>query len=69
MGDLAAQSFDEIWHSKQAREIRKIVSECKQHCWMTGTAVPAMRRRPIEPVKWVITNKLRLHHGKSIAIE
>ena len=69
MGDLAAQSFDEIWHNKQAREIRKIVSECKQHCWMTGTAVPAMRRRPIEPVKWVLANKLRLHHGKSIAIE
>jgi MoaA/NifB/PqqE/SkfB family radical SAM enzyme len=68
MGNLVTHSFDEIWNSKQAEKIRKIVGSCKQDCWMTGTAVPAMRRRPFEPIKWVLANKLRLHHGKPIIL-
>ncbi|HEY5132823.1 MAG TPA: SPASM domain-containing protein, partial [Candidatus Krumholzibacteriaceae bacterium] len=46
MGDLNTQSFDDIWNGEPAREIRARVSSCDRNCWMTGTAVPAMRRAP-----------------------
>jgi MoaA/NifB/PqqE/SkfB family radical SAM enzyme len=68
MGDLTTAPFEEIWHSEQAENIRKEVAACKQACWMTGTAVPAMRRRPWEPIKWVVGNKLRVIQGKPISL-
>jgi MoaA/NifB/PqqE/SkfB family radical SAM enzyme len=69
MGDLKTQTFDEIWHGEQAEKVRKMVRECKRGCWMTGTAVPAMRRNPIKPIRWVARNKLRLLAGKPVCIE
>jgi len=67
MGDLTTQSFDEIWKSEQAAEIRKRVCACDRRCWMTGTAVPAMRRAPLRPALWVLKNKLRIMQGKPAA--
>lgn len=66
MGDLNTQLFDEIWKGERAGEIRKRVASCERNCWMTGTAVPAMRRAPIKPVLWVLKNKLRVMQGKPI---
>jgi len=66
MGDLNTQDFDEIWHSEQAEKIRELVKNCKQNCWMTGTSVPAMRKKILIPTKWVLRNKLRLKLGKDI---
>jgi MoaA/NifB/PqqE/SkfB family radical SAM enzyme len=68
MGDLKTQSFDEIWHSEQADSVRKQVGSCTQNCWMTGTAVPAMRGQPWKPVTWVLKNKLRLARGAPLAL-
>lgn len=68
MGDLVTQSFEEIWESEQAENIRKQVQDCKKNCWMTGTAVPAMRKNPWEPVKWVVKNKIRIARGKSLCL-
>jgi MoaA/NifB/PqqE/SkfB family radical SAM enzyme len=64
MGDLNTQSFDEIWHGAQAANVRRLVSACDRDCWMTGTAVPAMRRAPLQPTLWVVRNKLRIMRGK-----
>jgi len=64
MGDLKTADFDEIWNSDQAKSVREQVKNCKRQCWMTGTAVPAMRKRVWVPVYWVIENKLRLAFGK-----
>ena len=69
MGDLKTQSFEDIWHSEQAENIRKMVRSCDKHCWMTGTAVPAMRRAPLKPAAWVLRNKLRLLFGKPVSLE
>ncbi|MCK4539377.1 MAG: radical SAM protein [Candidatus Krumholzibacteria bacterium] len=69
MGDLKTQSFDEIWNGEQAKKIREMVRTCKQGCWMTGTAVPAMRRNPLGPIKWVLSNKLRVMRGKHIHLD
>lgn len=69
MGDLASQSFEEIWHGEQAERIRKMVCACRERCWMTGTAVPAMRRNPFKPARWVLKNKLRLMRGRPLCLE
>ena len=67
MGDLRTQSFDEIWSGRMAAEIRNRVSSCDRNCWMTGTAVPAMRRAPLKPALWVLRSKLKIIHGKPVS--
>ncbi len=69
MGDLVTQSFEEIWNSEQAEQVRKRVASCSRRCWMTGTAVPAMRKNPFKPVLWVLKNKLRVMQGKSVCLD
>ena len=64
MGDLNTQSFDEIWASPEAARIRELVKCCDRNCWMTGSAVPAMRNKIWVPIAWVAKNKLRLMTGK-----
>ncbi len=66
MGDLNTQTFEDIWKGEEAEKIRKAVAACDRHCWMTGTAVPAMRRAPIRPLLWVMRNRLRILRGKPI---
>ena len=68
MGDLKTRSFDEIWHSEQAEKVRLEVARCEEGCWMTGTAVPAMRRHLLKPMVWVLKNKIRLLQGKAISL-
>lgn len=69
MGDLTTSTFKEIWTSKNAELIREKVNNCKEGCWMTGTAVPAMRRNIWVPISWVLKNKIRLAFGKDIILE
>lgn len=69
MGDLRAHTFEEIWHSRQAEAIRQRVRACTMNCWMTGSAVPAMRRNRWVPLWWVIHNKARLALGKEIEFD
>ncbi len=69
MGSLARQEFAEIWEGAAAREVRARVRDCRQGCWMTGTAVPAMRRNPAAPLLWVLRNKLRLAAGRPCRLE
>jgi MoaA/NifB/PqqE/SkfB family radical SAM enzyme len=70
MGDLNLQDFDEIWDSEQAEKVRQQVRECDRNCWMTGSAVPAMRSKIWMPVAWVLKNKARLMLGsRDISLE
>lgn len=68
MGNLKERDYDEIWHSEQAELVRKKVKNCTKNCWMTGTAVPAMRRQIWKPTLWVLKNKMRLWLGKDIGL-
>lgn len=34
MENLKEQSWDEIWNSEKAKEVRQIVKDCKKNCWM-----------------------------------
>ncbi len=63
MGDLKTQEFDEIWGSIQAKKVREQVASCNRQCWMTGTAVPAMRKNAFSTIKWVLISKMRLARG------
>ncbi|UZP67618.1 radical SAM protein [Desulfovibrio mangrovi] len=66
MGNIKAQSFEEIWNSDAAKEVRSKVGKCDKQCWMVGSAAPAMKKDLATPAKWVIKNKLRSLMGKEI---
>lgn len=58
MGNLKEQSWDEIWNSQRADEVRRMVKGCPKNCWMIGSAAPAIWGHPVRPVMWVLRNKL-----------
>ena len=57
MGNLHEQTFDALWHSEQAAQIRAQVARCPKQCWMIGSAAPAMKKRIMVPLRWVLRNK------------
>jgi len=58
MGNLKEQSWDEIWNSPRAKEVRQAVKDCQKNCWMIGSAAPAIWHHPVKPVLWVLKNKI-----------
>lgn len=66
MGNLKEATFDEIWHSEKADEIRNRVSACGRSCAFIGTARFDMLRHPVKPVTWVLRNKLRIARGEAL---
>ncbi len=59
MGNLHEQDFTAIWNSTQAERIRQQVKNCDKQCWMIGSASPAMKKRILIPLRWVVKNKLK----------
>lgn len=59
MGNLNEQSWEEIWGSNKAEQVRKKVRSCNKHCWMIGSAAPAMKQKITVPAMWVIKHKLK----------
>ena len=57
MGNLNNQSWDALWNSKSADEVRKKVRCCDRNCWMIGSVSPAMRKYIWKPALWVIKHK------------
>ncbi|MFA5146594.1 MAG: radical SAM protein [Candidatus Omnitrophota bacterium] len=66
MGNLKDQTWEEIWDSPRARDVRDKVKYCTRNCWMIGSAAPAIRHHPMGPVAWVLANKLRVMFNKEI---
>jgi len=58
MGNLKDQTWNEIWNSKRAEEVRQMVKKCKKNCWMIGSAAPAIWHHPLKPILWVLKRKL-----------
>ncbi len=69
MGNIKTQSWNEIWNSTKAKEIREKVKNCKRGCWMIGTAAPVMKKYIAVPTKWVIRNKINNILGKPICLD
>lgn len=69
MGNIrSGLTFEEIWNSPQAEEVRKHVRSCPKNCWMVGTASPVMKKYVSKPAAWVMKNKVRSMMGKPIKL-
>jgi MoaA/NifB/PqqE/SkfB family radical SAM enzyme len=72
MGNLARQSWQDVFSGSVAQRIRRQVAACPQNCWMVTTARTAMRSRLAPmlpkwgPLLWVLRNKLRVLLGKPV---
>ncbi len=70
MGNIReVKTFDEIWQSEQAAEVRALVRKCPKNCWMVGTAAPVMKKYMKHPLRWVLTNKWRSLTGRPICLD
>lgn len=58
MGNLHEKTWDEIWNSERAAEVRKCVKNCDKNCWMIGSVSPAMKQRIWVPGWWIIKHKI-----------
>lgn len=69
MGNIrSGRSFEEIWNSPEAEEVRRMVANCPKNCWMVGTASPVMKKYITHPASWVMANKLRSIIGKPVKL-
>ena len=59
MGNLNIQTWEELWNSKEAEEVRKKVRCCDRNCWMIGSVSPAMHKYIWKPAWWVLKHKLK----------
>ncbi|MBQ9859803.1 MAG: radical SAM protein [Clostridia bacterium] len=57
MGNLNTQSWEELWNSEQAEQVRKKVRCCDRNCWMIGSVSPAMHKYIWVPFFWVLKHK------------
>ena len=57
MGNLNNQSWDELWNSSQAEQVRAKVRHCDRNCWMIGSASPAIRKHIVKVSWWVFRHK------------
>jgi len=75
IGNLKTGSWDDVYNSERASQVRQMVAACTQNCWMVGSARTAMRH-PVftklpkpKPLAWVLVNKLRVTLGLQIPFE
>lgn len=68
MGNLNEQSWDELWNSKKAEEVRNVVRHCSRNCWMIGSVSPAMHKYIWIPAWWVIRHKLKFWTKKKYSM-
>jgi len=57
MGNLRTQTWEELWNSKEAKNIRTRVKKCERNCWMIGSVSPAMKKYIRIPILWIIKHK------------
>jgi radical SAM protein with 4Fe4S-binding SPASM domain len=62
MGNLNSDTFENLWNSKKADQVRRKVKTCSKNCWMIGSAAPAMKRNIWKPTIWIL--KRKLHRDK-----
>lgn len=59
MGNLNRQTWEELWHSPEAEQVRKKVRYCDRECWMIGSVSPAMHKYIWRVIPWVIWHKMK----------
>lgn len=58
MGNIKQQSWDELWHSKEAGCIRDKVLSCDEKCWMTGSVFQMVKKYIGTPGRFIMDHKL-----------
>lgn len=67
MGNIReVASFNELWCSQRAEEVRQKVAECPKNCWMVGTASPVMHKYVQKIAPWILRNKVKSLTGRSL---
>lgn len=59
VGNSNEHTFEEIWTSPRAAEVRQMARNCGRNCWMIGSVAPEIKKRKLEIGKWVLKNKGR----------
>jgi radical SAM protein with 4Fe4S-binding SPASM domain len=57
MGNLRESSFELIWNSRRAQEVRRKVIDCKKNCWMIGSVSQQMKKYIHKPILWIFRHK------------
>ena len=57
MGNLNEESWEELWNSENAENVRNKVRNCDRNCWMIGSVSPAMHKYIWKPIWWVVRHK------------
>ena len=68
MGNLNEQTWDELWNSKDAENVRNIVRHCNRNCWMIGSVSPAMHKYIWKPAWWIIILKAKFWTKKKYSM-
>ena len=68
MGNLNEQTWEELWNSQKAEEVRNIVRHCDRQCWMIGSVSPAMHKYIWVPAWWVLRHKLKFWTKKKYSM-
>ncbi len=58
LGNIKIESWDSLWNSEKAYDVRKKVRDCSRNCWMIGSVSPAMHKYIWIPLIWVVKHKL-----------
>lgn len=67
MGNLHdVATFEEIWNSPKAQEVREKVANCPKSCWMIGSVSPVMSKYITKITPWVLKNKLKVVMGGKV---
>jgi len=70
MGNIReVKTFEELWFSERAQQVRERVASCPKNCWMVGTAAPVMKKYIQHPALWVAKNKIKSLLGKPVCID
>ena len=68
MGNLNAQTWDELWNSPAAEAVRLKVRCCDRQCWMIGSVSPAMHKYIWVPAWWVLRHKAKFWTKKKYSM-
>lgn len=63
MGNINIQSWEQLWNSRQAQQVRQKVRQCDRQCWMIGSVSPAMHKYIWIPAWWVVKHRF-IYWGK-----
>jgi len=66
MGNLLETSFEELWTSEHAEDVRRQTGMCEAKCWMVCTARTAIRRNLTSAVGWILRSKMDAHLGRRV---